>query len=334
MRPRVIRWGMIGCGAVTEVKSGPAFQKARNSTLVAVMRRNAQLARDYASRHGVPKWYGDVQKLIEDPDVDAVYIATPPSSHCEYTVRAAGAGKPVYVEKPMARTHAECQTMIHACEKAGVPLFVAYYRRALPRFRKVRSLLEENAIGRIGFVAVEHYRPPFSQDYDSEQLPWRVRPEISGGGYFMDLASHTFDLLDFLLSPIKDVWGTAVNRAGLYPAEDTIAASWRHACGAVGTGIWCFVAEQKQERVKLVGSQGTIEFSVFENEPIRLLRDGQVREFRIPNPVHIQQPLIQAVVDALNGQGRCPSTGMTAARTNRVMNCILDEFRKEKGISF
>ena len=134
MKMKTIRWGIIGCGDVTEVKSGPALQKADHSALVAVMRRNGQLAEDFARRHGVPQWYDDAAALIHDPAVDAVYIATPPSSHKEYTLMSAAAGKPVYVEKPMARNTAECQAMIAACHKANVPLFVAYYRRALARF--------------------------------------------------------------------------------------------------------------------------------------------------------------------------------------------------------
>ena len=123
---RTIRWGIIGCGNVTEVKSGPGFQKAQHSALVAVMRRDGALARDYAERHGVPRWYDDADALIADPDVDAVYVATPPDSHAEYALRVARAGKPVYVEKPMALNHAQCRVMIDACRAAHVPLFVAY----------------------------------------------------------------------------------------------------------------------------------------------------------------------------------------------------------------
>ena len=99
---KTIRWGIIGCGNVTEVKSGPGFQKAKNSALVAVMRRNGALAEDYARRHNVPRWTDDAQALIDDPEVDAVYVATPPAFHIEYTIQAARAGKPVYVEKPLA----------------------------------------------------------------------------------------------------------------------------------------------------------------------------------------------------------------------------------------
>src|SRR6187551_1308715 len=100
-----INWGIIGCGDVSEVKSGPAFNKVNNSSLVAVMRRDGAKAKDYAHRHQVPKWYDDASLLINDPDVNAIYIATPPSSHEEYTIAAIDAGKPVYVEKPMTMNY-------------------------------------------------------------------------------------------------------------------------------------------------------------------------------------------------------------------------------------
>ena len=198
---RDIRWGIIGCGAVTEVKSGPGLQKAERSRLVAVMRRNASLAEDYARRHGVPRWYSDARDLLADPEVDAVYVATPPSTHREYARLAAAAGKPVYVEKPMARTHAECLEMIAACREAGVALYVAYYRRAQPRFLKVRDLLAAGAIGAPRSVTVTLHQPPPAPVARPEDLPWRVRPEISGGGLFVDLGSHTLDLRTISSAP-------------------------------------------------------------------------------------------------------------------------------------
>ena len=134
-----VKWGILGVGDVCEVKSAPAMQLIKNSELVAVMRRNGAKAKDYARRHQVPKWYDKAEDLIHDPDVNAIYIATPPNAHCELTIKAAEAGKPVYVEKPMARTFSECEQMIAACKKANVPLYVAYYRRMLPNFLKLKQ---------------------------------------------------------------------------------------------------------------------------------------------------------------------------------------------------
>ena len=211
----MIRWGIIGCGSVTEVKSGPALQRAEGSALVAVMRRDGEKARDYAERHGVAKWGTDARALIHDPEVDAVYIATPPAFHADYAVQVAQAGKPVYVEKPMGCTVADCRRMLAACRQAGVPLFVAYYRRALPRFLQVKALLDAGAIGAVRGVIVRMIRPAKAEDADAGN--WRVDPTLAGGGYFFDLGSHMLDLLDFLLGPIAAVQGTAVNQAGFTP---------------------------------------------------------------------------------------------------------------------
>jgi len=318
---KVIRWGIIGCGQVTEVKSGPGFQKASHSELVAVMRRNAELAKDYANRHGVRKYYQDSQELIYDQDVDAVYIATPPHLHHDYVLQVAAAGKPVYVEKPMALDAKQCQSMIAACEHAGVPLFVAYYRRALPRFLKIKSLLDAGAIGEIRAVTVAFTRP---FKHDPEQLlPWRVIPEISGGGFFMDLACHTLDYLDFMLGPIVKANGHSGNQAGEYSAEDTVSASFVFASGVQGTGLWSFNSFERQDRTEIVGTEGKLVFSSFGTEPILLkTREGK-NEIIVDHPEHVQQPLIQSIVNQLNGLGQCPSTGISAIRTAWVMGQII-----------
>jgi predicted dehydrogenase len=330
---RTIRWGIIGCGDVTEVKSGPAFQKARNSQLTAVMRRNADKAKDYAQRHGVPKWFADARRLIDDPEVDAVYIATPPSSHKDYALTAAAAGKPVYVEKPMARTFQECRAIVDACQLAGVPLFVAYYRRSLPRFLKIKELVDSGAIGRPRFVSVTLYQPPLPEDSDSVNPPWRVVPEIAGAGKFLDLASHTLDFLDYLLGPIVQAGGTAFNQAGLYPAEDIVTANFTFESGVQGTGVWCFSAFSRSDNTEIVGAMGKLSFSTFDTSPVVLTTSDNIERFAIENPLHIQQPLIQTVVDELNGMGKCPSTGETGARTSWVMDQMLESWRKRSQVA-
>jgi len=325
-----VRWGIIGCGDVTEVKSGPALQRARGSTLVAVMRRNGALAEDYARRHGVPRWYDDADALIADREVDAVYVATPPSSHRRYTEAAAAAGKPVYVEKPMAMNAAECDAMTEACVRAGVPLYVAYYRRALPRFEHVRRWLADGAIGTPLAVEVALARRP-TDDERAGRGGWRVDPSVAGGGYLMDLASHTLDLLDHLLGPIEAARGWAANRSELYPAEDLVVGAFRFASGVLGTGSWSFTAGTECDRVVVRGEQATIRFAIFDEAPVVLLGPDAEERVEIPHPPHVQQPLIQQVVDALLGRGVCVSTGASASRTNRVLDALLEGYRAGAG---
>jgi predicted dehydrogenase len=322
-----VRWGIIGCGDVTEVKSGPAFQKVNNSELVAVMRRTGELAKDYAERHQVPKWYDDADQLINDPDVNAIYIATPPGSHKEYTLKAAKAGKTVYVEKPMARNYAECQEMIVACEKAGVPLYVAYYRRAQARFLKIKELLENGAIGEVRFVSATQYQMDFEAGKQPEQLSWRVQPELAGGGLFFDLASHTLDIFDFLLGPIKSVQGIASNQAGYYSAEDIVSGTFLFESGVHGVGKWCFTAFENEDVNEIIGSKGKITFSTFGNEPIRLTTEQGTEEWSFERPQHVHQPLVETIVSDLTSESSaCPSTGMSGARTNWVMGEMVKNY--------
>ncbi|MFB3167855.1 Gfo/Idh/MocA family oxidoreductase [Neobacillus sp. 179-C4.2 HS] len=322
-----VRWGIIGCGDVTEVKSGPAFQKVNNSELVAVMRRTGELAKDYAERHQVPKWYDDADQLINDPDVNAIYIATPPGSHKEYTLKAAKAGKTVYVEKPMARNYAECQEMIVACEKAGVPLYVAYYRRAQARFLKIKELLENGAIGEVRFVSATQYQMDFEAGKQPEQLSWRVQPELAGGGLFFDLASHTLDIFDFLLGPIKSVQGIASNQAGYYSAEDIVSGTFLFESGVHGVGKWCFTAFENEDVNEIIGSKGKITFSTFGNEPIRLTTEQGTEEWSFERPQHVHQPFVETIVSDLTSESSaCPSTGMSGARTNWVMGEMVKNY--------
>jgi predicted dehydrogenase len=327
-----VRWGIIGVGNVTERKSGPGFQQAERSELVAVMRRDGELAADYARRNNVPRWYDDADELINDPEVDAVYVATPPDSHREYVVRVAQAGKPVYVEKPMARTALECEDMISACDEAGVNLFVAYYRRAMPRFVTVKELLDSGRIGQLRTVSVRNERPAPVGAADDEG--WRVDPEISGGGHFVDLGSHILDLLDWLVGPVTHAAGIATNRGGRYRAEDLVTGVFSFRSGVAGVGVWNYDSFQNKDQVEIIGTAGALRFSCFADEPLRLLTADGVEPIEAPYPETVQLPLIQTVVNALTGHGESPSDGHSAVRTARVIDALLSDYRESHGITY
>jgi 1,5-anhydro-D-fructose reductase (1,5-anhydro-D-mannitol-forming) len=317
-----VRWGIIGCGDVTEVKSGPGFQKAAGTQLVAVMRRNAALAADYARRHGVPRWYDDAEALIQDAEVDAVYIATHPETHAHYAGMVAAAGKPAYVEKPMARHAAECDRMIEAFARAQQKLFVAFYRRCLPRFVQVKQLLSEGALGQPTEVRC-HWAAPNHRDAGGA---WRLDAAKSGGGLFLDLGSHVLDLLDHLFGPLTNVTGMAANLVTDQEVEDHVAMSFVTAPGVPGTAVWNFASAARDDLLEISGTEGRLTCSVFGNEALRLEDAAGGRTLDRPNPPHVQQPLIQTVVDDLLGRGTCPSTGESARRTSRVMDTVLSAY--------
>lgn len=321
-----IKWGIIGCGDVTEVKSGPAFQQVTNSELVAVMRRDAAKAADYSKRHNVPNWYANADLLINDPGVNAVYVATPPDTHAFYAKKAIQAGKPVYIEKPMCRTFAECEEVNKLAKEKNVPVFVAYYRRMLPGFVKVKELVEAGEIGEVRMVSLQLIKN-MNKSTDNE-LPWRVKPEIAGGGHFYDMGSHQFDYLDYLFGPIKEVSSVVTNQSGLYTAEDILSVSFQFENGVVGTGSWCFNSSSVNDRdvFEIIGTKGRIEYSTFDYIPVKLITEEGEQEFDFPKPEHVQFNLIEQIVADLRGEDHSVSNGSNGARTNKILEEILKKY--------
>lgn len=326
---KLISWGFIGCGEVTEKKSGPAFNEVEGSHIEAVMSRTEEHARSYAERHGIAKWYTDAQKLIDNPAVNAIYVATPPSSHATFAIMAMRAGKPVYVEKPLAASYDDCVRINRISEETGVPCFVAYYRRRLPYFQYVKKFIDEGNIGNVTNVQVRFSVPP--REFDNigpENLPWRLRPEIAGGGYFYDLAPHQLDLLQEFFGVIVRAHGYCTNRAHLYDAEDTVSACFAFDNGLVGSGSWCFVGHEsaREDRIEVVGERGMVEFSVFDYAPIHLVNSDGEQFIDVPNPPYVQLPLIREVIHDLQGFGKCQCTSVSATPVNWVMDRILGKF--------
>ena len=316
-----VRWGMIGCGDVTERKSAPAFSQAEGSSLVAVASRTPSSARAYAARHGIERVFEDPDDLIRCPDVDAVYIATPPSSHLALGMRVAEAGKPCCVEKPLANSHGDAAARVAAFEAAGLPLFVAYYRRCLPRFEQVKRWIDAGAIGEVRHVHWTLMRPPSAGDLAGDGA-WRTDSKEAPGGYFDDLACHGLDLFDFLFGPIHEASGVTRNQQGLYEVPDSVAACWSHESGATGTGFWNFAAGASEEEVRIVGSKGRILFSVFEEAPVVLEAGAAIETLDIPNPDPIQFHHVERMIEHLGGGEAHPSLGVSAARTQWAMDRI------------
>jgi len=329
---KIIRWGMVGTGDVTEVKSGPGFYKARNSMLYGVTNRTYEKAVDYAKRHGVEKVYSNIDEMIADGKIDVIYIATPPGSHKEYALKCAEAKIPCYIEKPVAINYHEHMEIMQAFERTGTKAFTAYYRRGHERFKKVKELLETGAIGDIRFVHLSLYRP--ASENEKQNQSWRVKPEISGGGIFMDVGVHQLDILDFLIGRISDVKSFSVNYGGFYEPEDTINAAFVFENGVQMTADWCFVAGVHKDEIEIVGSLGRITLSCFGNDPIVIETANGKKEFLFEKLEHVHQPLIQTIVDELNEHGICPSTLKTALNTawvcEKIYHCDTAQKKKEE----
>lgn len=313
-----INWGIIGCGDVTEVKSGPAFNKVPGSSLVAVMRRDAVKAEDYAKRHGVPRWYCNAAQLIDDAEVNAIYIATPPLSHELYALAAIRAGKPVYVEKPMALNFAAAQRMSLAAEAAAVKLTIAHYRRQWPLFKKIRQLIHDKVIGEVRLARLEYYTTPLSSDeLLIEKNAWRVDPAIAGGGLFHDLAPHQLDLMLYFFGSARHMNGIATNQLARYTADDIVIGNILFENGGVFNGAWCFTAAVNSDRCDIIGSAGKISFSFFNNAGVELTTAEGTTRFDFTPLQHVQQPMIEQVVEYFSGDAPNPCTGAEGAEIMR-----------------
>jgi predicted dehydrogenase len=319
-----IKWGIIGCGDVTEIKSGPAFNKVLHSSLVAVMRRDGAKAKDYASRHGVPKWYDDAEKLINDPEVNAIYIATPPLQHETYTLMAMAAGKPVYVEKPMTLNTAAALRMKAAAEKYQVKLTVAHYRRKQPMFLKIKSLIDEKAIGAVSLVQLKLFQPHQSNLIANSESNWRLDPAISGGGLFHDLAPHQLDLMVYFFGDVRKSSGISLNQAGLYAADDMVSGQILFRNGVLFNGTWCFNAAEKLDVCEIIGSKGKIIFSTFGHK-VTLSKDGEEEDFIFDPLAHVQQPMIEQVVSYFLGKGENPCSAADALLSMQLIDNFTNE---------
>jgi predicted dehydrogenase len=319
---KLIRWGMIGCGAVTEVKSAPAYALVEGFELSAVMGRRAEKVQDYAQRHGIETVFTQADELIFSDQVDAVYIATPPDSHLFYARKVAEAGKPCCIEKPLAPCQADGLGICRAFEVRDLPLFVAYYRRSLPRFNEIKKILDAGELGKIRQVSWNLSKPASAVDL-AGTTNWRTDKTIAPGGYFDDLASHGLDLFAYLLGDFAEVKGIGENQQGLYSALDALSACWRHTSGVLGMGSWNFGCSTRADRVEIQGSLGRITFSIFDETPIRILGVQGEREMVIENPAHIQLYHVQNMAKQLFHDTPHPSTGVSAAHTSWVMDKII-----------
>ena len=324
MSKKNICWAIIGCGKVTEVKSGPAYQKTEGFELKAVMRRDAAKLEDYAFRHGIEKYDTNADAIIQDNEIDAIYIATPPDMHKYYALKVAEAGKICCIEKPMAPNAQDCLDICDAFKKKQLPLFVAYYRRSLPRFIKVKDWLDEGVIGQVRHIRWHLSKPANELDL-SKQYNWRTNSKIAIGGYFDDLASHGLDLFCFLLGNIKIANGLSLNQQDLYSSKDAVTACWIHENGITGSGSWNFGCNGREDCVEIYGSKGKIAFSVFDETSLQLTTSEGMSEVFIENPVNIQLYHVKNMREHLLGNSKHPSTGESASHIAWVMDQILKD---------
>lgn len=323
MKIETINWGIIGCGDVTEVKSGPAFNKVPNSKLIAVMRRNGEKAKDYAKRHSVEKWYSNADELIDDTDVNAIYVATPPSSHEEYAIKAMQAGKPVYLEKPMAVNAASAKRVEQVAKETEAKIVIAHYRRQQPLFLKIKELLVQKLIGDVRLVEMKIFQPHQSNMIAHTETNWRIDPSVSGGGLFYDLAPHQLDLLLYFFGKAKKVSGISFNASGYYNADDTTTGQILFETNVLFNGSWCFTSYERKDHCEIIGSKGRISFSVFDHHPLVIEKEGKQTVIEFDKLQHVQQPMIQKTVEYFLNQAPNPCSPTEGVEVMNMMDALV-----------
>ncbi len=308
MQDSEIRWGILGGGKVVESKSGPCFNIPGRSRVAAVCRRDAENASATAERLGANLVLNQLEDMVESDEVQAVYIATPPGLHHSQAMVCLNARKPVYIEKPFTTSAAQAEELVRNFAEVGIPLFVAHYRRALPKFREIKSLIETQ----IGQPLEFSFRLKRRLQNDVAH-PWMYDRELSGGGKFFDIAPHCVDLLLFLFGDVDQMSAEAKHWKAPQGSEDCVTLNFRFKSGVLGTANFNFLAWDKEDRMSVHGEKGILEFSVHGNEPSTLrLPDGKVRQFFHTVPELIEGPMIEEVVAFLRGEEGKPCMGQDA----------------------
>jgi len=321
-----LRWGVIGCGAVVERKSGPSIAQAGRSRIVAVMRRDAEKARPFAQAHAVTLVTAEARAVIQHPEVNIVYVATPPSSHLEYVLAAAAAHKHVLVEKPMGLSTGEARRMIAACEEAGVHLFVAYYRRFWPHVQKMRELLGAGRVGRpvLACLSLAAPRRPVQQDN------WRDNVAVSGGGYFVDVGSHRLDTLIFLMGAVEEVTGVAAIDAASR-LEEAVALSLRFRTGALGAVTADYRSGRWQDRLEIVGTAGALVSDPLDSQKFELRTTSETEEFSFTPCAAPHLGLIRHIESVLLDGVRSESSGLDGLQTEIILDKAVREATRSSG---
>ncbi|WP_047246513.1 Gfo/Idh/MocA family protein [Maribacter thermophilus] len=319
-----INWGIIGCGDVAEIKSGPAFQRIEHSSLQSVMRRNGEKARDFAQRHNVPHWTDNADDILLNEDINAVYIATPPSTHLDYALRALNQGKHVYLEKPMALDAMQAKKIRNAVAANKGKLTVAHYRRKLPAFLKVKTLLEQKKIGTVTHVDIQLLQSRKTDIVAASEANWRLNPEISGGGYFYDLAPHQIDLMYHYFGPVQESVGFSQPSGHHTKVEDIVNGIVQFKNGVQFRGLWNFNSPpfNNTEQCTIYGTKGSIAFSFF-GDQVHLTSQKGNETFSFKNPKHIQEPMIRATVDYFVGKAENPCSAEEGLLVMKVMESLM-----------
>lgn len=326
-----VKWGIIGTGNVVEKKSGPILNSFENSSIVAIMGRDINKTKQIAKKINSPKYFDNIDNLLDNKDINAIYIATPPGLHLEQAKKCCEAKISTYIEKPIARNYQEALQIVDMYEKAKVPLYVAHFYRALPKFIKIKELLESNVIGKVCEVDFKLNRKYSSSTLDT----WLYNTELSGGGKFYDIAPHSIDLMVYLFGKFTEVYGIATNNIDEYKVEDVVTMTFKTEKGILGTANFNSITLEKSDVMIVNGTKGKMEFSVHDNSLITIIKDGEIQNVEIDSPEIAQENMIKNVVNSLIKKEQLNvCTAQDAIETYRIMDKVLENYYNGRNDDF
>jgi predicted dehydrogenase len=312
----MIRWGLIGAGDIARKRVAAALRDGAGGELVAVSRARAELAAAFAQDFGARRWYAEWRELIADPEIDAVYVATPVDLHAAHTIAAAEAGKHVLCEKPLGLDVTECDAMIAACRANGVRLGVAYYRHFYPVIRRIRHLLGAGEIGEPVYAqmhAFERFDPP--PDFPRA---WLLVRERAGGGPMFDFGCHRLEVLLTCFGPVRTLSAVVANVVLHRDVEDTAAALLQFERGVCATLAVTHVAAESRDTFEIVGSRGSLRVGSLNKGDLTIVRETTPGTLAStvehhPPAANLHQPLVEEFNAAMR-EGRDPAVPGEAGR--------------------
>jgi predicted dehydrogenase len=324
MTERVVRWGLVGCGDIAEKRVAAALRESRGSTLVAVARARAELAAEFAARHHARRSYPDWRTLVRDPEIDAVYVATPVRHHAEQAIAAAEAGKHVLCEKPMGLDVAECERMLASARTHGIRLGVAYYRHHYPVVGRLREILASGEIGRPVLVEIQAHEE-FDVPPDHPRA-WFLRKAEAGGGPLFDFGCHRIEVLLDLLGPADEVHASLANvRFARRDVEDTAVVHFRFRSGALAVLTVTHAGFEPRDTLDLYGSEGSAHAAVLNDGCLSVVTAAGARDETHPPHANRHQPLVEDFVEAVLQNREPVVTGALGLEVNRVLATIDEE---------
>ena len=327
-----VKWGLIGCVNVVENKSGNAFVSIEKSSIYAIWRRELDNSKKSAEKWKATKSYNNIDEMLKDDEINAVYIATPPGLHLEHAIKCCKNRKPTYIEKPLGRNYEEAKQIVQMFKESKVPLYVAHYSRALPKFIKIKELLEK---GEIGKICEADFR--LDRSYCREKVPndWLYNVELSGGGRFYDIAPHSIDIIVYLLGNFEEIYGISSNNNEDYDVEDIVVMAFRTDKGILGTANFNSVALEKSDKITIYGTKGKLEFSIHGDEEIIITKDNGIKKMKLDNPKTVQENMIENVVESLlTGKHLNTCYGEEALETYRIMDIVLEKYYNGRNDDF